>query len=258
MINPEIIVKENGEYINVKSISNYESKARSMVAEFMILAGDIAADFAKKHNIPVPYRSQLKSNDIYGINNEESKIIQKKDMTNISDIVNLSWIQKVLKQLEPMSLLYPVRLTTTPSPHYGLALSSYLQVTSPIRRYSDLLVHYQIKAVLRGEEPPYNIDEMENKIFQLEEKQIEVNKLMNTSQRYWILRYLEREDRKRKYWGLVISIQQLLQYGTQSIVLLLELGFKFSLLLNRIPFRGEILQLQLASVDAFNNECSFD
>jgi ribonuclease R len=35
--------------------------------------------------------------------------------------------------------------------HFGLAFTGYLHFTSPIRRYSDLLVHRVLKAVLRGE-----------------------------------------------------------------------------------------------------------
>lgn len=33
-------------------------------------------------------------------------------------------------------------------PHAGLGLPAYVQVTSPIRRYSDLLAHWQLKARL--------------------------------------------------------------------------------------------------------------
>lgn len=33
-------------------------------------------------------------------------------------------------------------------PHFGLGLPGYVQVTSPIRRYADLLAHWQIKVLL--------------------------------------------------------------------------------------------------------------
>lgn len=35
--------------------------------------------------------------------------------------------------------------THEPLPHAGLGLPAYCQVTSPIRRYSDLLAHWQLK-----------------------------------------------------------------------------------------------------------------
>lgn len=37
-----------------------------------------------------------------------------------------------------------------PARHDGLGLDAYVQVTSPIRRYGDMLAHYQLKAYLGG------------------------------------------------------------------------------------------------------------
>lgn len=44
--------------------------------------------------------------------------------------------------------------------HFGLALPAYLHVTSPIRRYADLVNHRQIRAVLLGAPLPYVRDEI--------------------------------------------------------------------------------------------------
>jgi exoribonuclease-2 len=42
----------------------------------------------------------------------------------------------------------PTRLVGEPEPHFGLGLPLYTRATSPLRRYSDLLVHQQIRAWL--------------------------------------------------------------------------------------------------------------
>jgi exoribonuclease-2 len=47
----------------------------------------------------------------------------------------------------------PRNLSLKPNLHQGLGLDSYTQVTSPLRRYTDLLAHQQIRAVLRGLKP---------------------------------------------------------------------------------------------------------
>ena len=38
--------------------------------------------------------------------------------------------------------------TSAPSPHAGLGLDGYVQFTSPIRRYGDMLAHFQLKVCL--------------------------------------------------------------------------------------------------------------
>ena len=57
--------------------------------------------------------------------------------------------------LRPMvnRLLSRAELVCEPVPHMGMALESYTNCTSPLRKYLDFLVHLQIKAILRGESP---------------------------------------------------------------------------------------------------------
>ncbi|MFT4520682.1 MAG: VacB/RNase II family 3'-5' exoribonuclease [Halioglobus sp.] len=49
-------------------------------------------------------------------------------------------------------LLTRATLSTEPGYHMGMALECYTNCTSPLRKYTDFLVHLQIKAVLHGKE----------------------------------------------------------------------------------------------------------
>ncbi len=44
------------------------------------------------------------------------------------------------------------QVKSLPGPHAGLGLEVYTQVTSPLRRYADLLAHQQLRAYLKGQD----------------------------------------------------------------------------------------------------------
>lgn len=51
----------------------------------------------------------------------------------------------------PYCQIHHHKVGSEPYSHEGLGLPCYVQATSPIRRYGDLCVHRQLKALLRGD-----------------------------------------------------------------------------------------------------------
>jgi exoribonuclease-2 len=210
----EISVRENGEQIEISMVPEHDSKSRALISELMILVGDITADFAKRHDIPIPYRSPVPD--------------------------------------QPSKYTYCVRPPTTP--HSALALPLYTQVTSPIRRYHDLLVHHQIKAHLRGEELPFTEERVAAILHEMEPVLREITKLNQYSTRYWMLRYLEQQPQHRKYIGRVLSINTAASDSEVSVyVYMLEVGLRANVMLDWRPKVHQHLTLRVNSVDAFYN-----
>tara|TARA_Y100001968_G_scaffold288858_1_gene291417 strand:- start:2150 stop:3451 length:1302 start_codon:yes stop_codon:yes gene_type:complete len=105
-----------------------ESKSRKLVEEAMILMGTVISDYSIKNHITIPFRCHDKVND----NNQS---------------IEYNDIYQNYKKRFSLRKSY---VSIKPSPHSTLGLISYVQCTSPIRRYIDLLTHYQIFSFLKG------------------------------------------------------------------------------------------------------------
>jgi exoribonuclease-2 len=91
----------------------------------------------------------------------------------------------------------PRTVSLRPAPHWGLGLDSYTQVTSPLRRYTDLLAHMQIRAVLRGT-PPLSAEEVSARLAAAEAAAQAAVQAERASRAHWTMVYLS--DKKDSVW----------------------------------------------------------
>uniref|UniRef100_A0A2N9J315 RNB domain-containing protein n=1 Tax=Fagus sylvatica TaxID=28930 RepID=A0A2N9J315_FAGSY len=118
---------------------------------------------------------------------------------------------------QPQSNIDPIR-------HGILGIPGYVQFTSPIRRYMDLLAHYQVKAYLRGESPPFSAGQLEGMASILNMHSRVAKRLFSSSLRYWILEYLRRQPKERKYRAMILRFIK----DRTAALLLVEVGFQAS------------------------------
>ena len=199
VLHPDIHVKA-GEVVDVLSSFDNASSARVMVQEMMVLAGEVLADFAQRNRLPVLYRSQR------DFPRDESAGVQGA----------LSMVGWDMKMVRDMRFLAPKsELGLDAEAHSGLGLRAYVQGTSPLRRYLDLLVHWQVKACLRSGALPYKKDELECISALSSPMLAEIQRLQATSRRYWILRYLAAlksssyGESKMRLCGVVLAVKPL-------------------------------------------------
>ncbi|KAI9836311.1 MAG: hypothetical protein M1837_003418 [Sclerophora amabilis] len=117
--------------------------ADGIVSEIMILAGEVAARWCDERNIPICYRGSLI--------NQEKKHLIKSQREMVSSVVDERGFIPLPVMLNAASSHSTTVMTTTPFPHLRMGIDKYVQATSPLRRYGDLLTHWQIDAALAHE-----------------------------------------------------------------------------------------------------------
>ncbi len=153
----EAKVRVRGDDVEITVLDN-ASPGRTLVAEFMVLSNFVAARYAATNRIPIIYRvqPQLGGGD--------------------------------------MASMRP-RLSLHPEYHAGIGLDFYAQLSSPIRRYADLVLQRQLLGALANRDHDtaiYTVDELLAVLAGAENAEASGRELERRAKRYWILRYLER------------------------------------------------------------------
>jgi exoribonuclease-2 len=202
-----------------------ESPARSLVAELMVLANSLMAQFAVRNNIPVIFRGQERPDE------NARQALGDVPEGPAKDFTARSKLKKS---------------TTSFEPHYhaGLGLDAYIQATSPIRRYLDLCHQRQLLSFFKRQKPWISKSEFEPLVSEVEVHLNSANLASRETKRYWLLRYLEQRGRAAPITGTVVRLD------TKSpLVELDEIYITVFVKTNRPVRMGEQISMKVVSVD---------
>jgi ribonuclease R len=151
----QIHVNEEGIVTGVSIRQRFDS--HKLIEEFMIAANVAAAETLERQKQPCMYRIHNEPTldklealrqflDGIGINFAKGQKIEpsqfNKILEKVSDTPNANMVNSVVLRSQSQAEYSPNNIG-----HFGLALNRYCHFTSPIRRYSDLLVH---RALIEG------------------------------------------------------------------------------------------------------------
>ncbi|MCX7679127.1 MAG: VacB/RNase II family 3'-5' exoribonuclease [Spirochaetes bacterium] len=141
-----------------------------IIEESMLSANQAASKLLREAGIPTLYRIHeaiseeklfalvnffktlgLKFNTKVSVGTALQQIIDASSGKEYEHVVNLIILRSFMQAY----------YGTNPIGHFGLGFRDYTHFTSPIRRYSDLVVHRCIKALLNGEKPPYGSNKLD-------------------------------------------------------------------------------------------------
>jgi exoribonuclease-2 len=190
----------------------------------MLMAGEATARFALKHQISLAFSSQE------GPEEEEFS----------GGMAGMYARRRTMKRSQ---------LTGVPAPHTGLGLELYAQVTSPLRRYLDLVIHQQLRAYRRGE-PLLAAQAILERVGAAESLTGNVRQAERLSNKHWTLVYLlQHPDWQGQ--GVVVEKQ-----GPRATLLIPELDLVTYLHLgDDVPLNRELLlrlsQVNLAELEGY-------
>jgi exoribonuclease-2 len=207
--------------------TNWDTPARLMIGEMMVLANHLAAEALSQANLACPYRYQEKPRGHPAMEREPR-----------SDREALALALATRRQVGRGGV------AMSPAPHWGLGLTSYAQFTSPIRRYADLLVARQLRSLSDPTITPYSRSEMSQLAFEADETHRAIKRAQNARIRYFLTLALTKQI-GMEFLGLVFERQE---HRTRVCIT----DFMFEMDLFKLPSEvrpGRDIRLKLAQAN---------
>ncbi|MCR5381194.1 MAG: RNB domain-containing ribonuclease [Lentisphaeria bacterium] len=178
---PEMKIRVRNDQITVEHIDQ-ETPSHQMVGEFMILANNLAAKYALVHDIPVIYRAQEEPS-------EPVHPIRRYDPCLFDQMIRR---------------MRRTHLSTYPAPHFGLGLDLYVQVSSPLRRYADLVILRQLSAHFANQPLPYKQEELFSILDNVDSTASQNKSLEREANKFWMLEYIARNCIGQEFDAIVV------------------------------------------------------
>jgi exoribonuclease-2 len=219
---PEVKIRVEGQRVHIRPL--FPLHSRMVVSEAMLAAGEAAARFAQARDIALPYAVQ------------DPPLAEE-------------WPTGMAGMFAQRRSLKPSQQSTVPRAHAGLGLDSYTRVTSPLRRYLDLVVHQQLRAYVRGE-PLLDSGSILARVGAAEAVTDSLRRCERLVRQHWTLVYLLQHP---GWQGEGILVEQT---GPRSTVLIPELAWETRIhLRSEIPLNGPIplvlSEVNLPALEAF-------
>jgi exoribonuclease-2 len=220
---PEVSLRVRDGEVVIRSLPRLRSRA--LVMDAMLMAGEAVAAFCRDQGIPIPYVTQP----------APDKVEQP------TDLAGMYAYRRHFK---------PSRLVGEPGPHFGLGLPIYTRATSPLRRYSDLLVHQQLRAWLRGE-VLIEAQAVAARVGEAEAVAVAIRRSERLSNQHWKLVWLRDHP---DWWGEALVVDR---DERRHVLLIPDLALETRVRLQGDPALNSPLRVSPREVDLPALDCRF-
>jgi len=225
---PDLQVRVGPDKNIITTVRDRETPSQMVVSECMILTNYCAALFFKKKNYPALYRKQAEP-------------AQRMEPDTTPSLFQLFMQGRKFSRVEVDSI---------PGLHSSLGLESYTSVTSPLRKYFDLITQRQLVSLIREAKSMYSRAQLNDMAVSLQSVLTRSALVEQERKRYWVLKILAaRVDETIK--GLITNMR-FRWYTILLIDYLLEVPFKAP---EGVSFyAGDAVSVRVESVEPFEGK----
>jgi len=226
---PNVDVKLKNKKVNIHI--QIESASRKLVAEMMVIAGRVIAQYATENKISMPFLTQE-------VGSFSEDIIQNKENLTATQAFQAT---RCFKQS---------KITPKASLHAGLGLPCYVRVTSPIRRYLDLLVQQQLVRFINNK-TTLDDTQIKQRISQVNAVISRVNKATRQSIEHFKCLFLKQNNNWRGE-GIIVDLN-----GNKATLLIPEIAMVTQLKLKSKAQLEDEIELRVVSINLENRLIDF-
>jgi exoribonuclease-2 len=226
---PTVDIKINKNKVSIDL--QQKSESRELIAEMMVIAGRAVAQFANENNIVMPFVTQDEGSF------SEHILKNKENLTPCETYQSMRCFKRSI-------------ITTRASAHEGLGLESYVRITSPIRRYLDLVAQQQLLGFITNAE---TLDEtmIKQRIKIANSATSSINKATKQSMEHYKCVYLN-QNKKWKGKGVVVDLS-----NNKTTFLIPGIAMMTQLKLKSKYELDSVVELEVASINLENRLVDF-
>ncbi|MDR2694973.1 MAG: RNB domain-containing ribonuclease, partial [Deltaproteobacteria bacterium] len=227
---PQYRLEGEGEGIRVVMAEGPPQRSQDIVAEMMILASSAAAEWGEQRGVPLLYRVQ--------------EVALPREYAGIWTLPH--------DMARIMKALVPSELELSPRPHAALGVQVYSPVTSPLRRYPDMVNEAQVLHMLLHGHPRWTREELGAFLPLLNARLEAAGQVQRFRPRYWKLLYVRQQG--DKFWWDGVVTEENDGFATVSLPREQLLVRGARKLFSERVYAGQAVQLRLGKVHPLENK----
>jgi exoribonuclease-2 len=227
---PEMVVAVSATGEAAVRVLERSSPSRRLVTELMVLCNSRLAEYCRDNELPAIFRSQ------------EPPDLERVGLSSPEIPEGMS---EVLHRFLLTRSFFPAQVDTVARPHSGLGVAAYLQATSPLRRFPDLVVQRQISSFLAEGEPIYDAEAVGSVSARAALQLRELAQAEGARKRYWFLKFLQQSRMEGLFEATVLDNQP----RRLAMLDLSEYPFRTRSEIPQEEVPGDVVTLKLQGID---------